>query len=224
MPDQPLSGGQLQRLGLARAVFGTPPIVVLDEPNSALDEAGEAALREAIRALKAAGSAVVLMTHRRAILDEMDKVLMLRQGAVVKYGARADVLAGLAPAATPTTAPATALPPAAVPEAISEAVSETVRIKLALAEPPVQAPPAAAEAPEEPAPARRSVSFLQAPADNSDTPPPPAVFFHRDSKARSLPQPLPDALAQRRSAGLARLAAATAAIAEARAKRESTTP
>lgn len=209
MPDQPLSGGQLQRLGLARAVFGTPPIVVLDEPNSALDEAGEMALREAIRALKAAGSAVVLMTHRRAILDEMDKVLMLRQGAVVKYGARADVLAGLAPAA--------ALPPEAVPVTVS------------IAEPPVQgpsvqAPPAAAETPEEAAPARRSVSFLQAPADNSDKAPPPAVFFHRDSKARSLPQPLPNALGQRRSAGLARLAAATAAIAEARAKREKTTP
>jgi ATP-binding cassette subfamily C protein len=213
MPDQPLSGGQLQRLGLARAVFGTPPIVVLDEPNSALDEAGEMALREAIRALKAAGSAVVLMTHRRAILDEMDKVLMLRQGAVVKYGARADVLAGLAPAA--------ALPPEAGPEA--------VRVRLAIAEPPVQepsvqAPPAAAETPEEAAPARRSVSFLQAPPDNSDKAPPPAVFFHRDSKARSLPQPLPNAPGQRRSAGLARLAAATAAIAEARAKREKTTP
>lgn len=202
LPGQPLSGGQLQRLGLARAVFGMPPVVVLDEPNSALDEAGEAALREAIRGLKAAGSAVVLMTHRRAILDEMDKVLMLRQGAVVKYGARADVLGAASSAA----------PPAVV----------------ALDAPPVQGPPTPEEAG---AGVLRSVSFLQTPADNSDKAPPPAVFFNRDSKARSLPVPLPDLKStgqsgrpQERPAGLTRLAAATAAIAEARAKREKTSP
>ena len=94
-PDQPLSGGQLQRIGLARAIFGQPPIVVLDEPNANLDEAGETALCETIRTLRAQGSTVILMTHRLGILQEMDQILILKQGVAVKCGPRDEVLSSL---------------------------------------------------------------------------------------------------------------------------------
>ena len=93
--DQPLSGGQLQRIGLARAVFGSPAIVVLDEPNSNLDETGENALRQTVRSLRAAGTTVILMTHRLPILQEMDQILMLRNGGVVRYGPADELLGGL---------------------------------------------------------------------------------------------------------------------------------
>jgi len=89
---QPLSGGQMQRLGLARAIFGNPRIVVLDEPNSNLDAHGDAALLSVIEGLKARGTTVVLMTHRSAILPVVDKLLVLTQGMVARYGARDEVL------------------------------------------------------------------------------------------------------------------------------------
>ena len=99
--NQPLSGGQLQRIGLARAVFGTPAIVVLDEPNSNLDETGETALHDMVRTLRAQGTTVIVMTHRLPILQEMDQTLMLRNGGVVRYGPTEEVLStlGILPAA-----------------------------------------------------------------------------------------------------------------------------
>ncbi|MDO9054458.1 MAG: type I secretion system permease/ATPase [Gallionella sp.] len=90
-----LSGGQKQRIGLARAVFGNPALVVLDEPNSNLDELGDAALVQAIKALKARGRTVVVVGHRPSTFDVMDKILVLREGALVAYGPRDDVLAAL---------------------------------------------------------------------------------------------------------------------------------
>lgn len=90
-----LSGGQKQRIGLARAVFGNPALVVLDEPNSNLDELGEAALVQAIRALKARGRTVVVVGHRPSTFDVMDKILVLREGTLAAYGPRDDVLAAL---------------------------------------------------------------------------------------------------------------------------------
>lgn len=99
-----LSGGQKQRIGLARAVFGTPALVVLDEPNSNLDEPGEAALVQAIRALKACGRTVVVIGHRPSTFDVMDKILVLREGALAAYGPREDVLAALRQPALLTTA------------------------------------------------------------------------------------------------------------------------
>jgi ATP-binding cassette subfamily C exporter for protease/lipase len=90
-----LSGGQRQRIGLARAVFGNPALVVLDEPNSNLDEPGEAALVQAIKALKARGRTVVVVGHRPSTFDVMDKILVLREGALAAYGPRDDVLAAL---------------------------------------------------------------------------------------------------------------------------------
>lgn len=94
-PDQALSGGQVQRLGLARAVYGRPRIVVLDEPNSNLDGAGEAALAEAIRALRADGTTVILMTHRTSALAEVNKIMLLANGTMMSFGERDEVLRGL---------------------------------------------------------------------------------------------------------------------------------
>lgn len=79
---QQLSGGQRQRVGLARAVFNMPRIVILDEPNSNLDSDGEAALLEAIKALKGTGVTVVLVTHKTNLLAISDRVLVVRDGAM----------------------------------------------------------------------------------------------------------------------------------------------
>ncbi len=90
-----LSGGQRQRIGLARAIYGAPSLVVLDEPNSNLDEAGEAALVVAINELKAKGVTVILITHRTSIISVVDKILVMQLGASVAFGPRDEVLAGL---------------------------------------------------------------------------------------------------------------------------------
>jgi len=92
---QSLSGGQRQRIGLARALYGKPRLVVLDEPNSNLDHAGEAALAEALAALKREGSTTIVVTHRPSILTGMDKILVLNNGAVERFGAREEVMASL---------------------------------------------------------------------------------------------------------------------------------
>ena len=90
-----LSGGQRQRVALARAIYGDPVLVVLDEPNSSLDETGEAALASAILELKARGTTFVIMTHRNSVLAVADKMLVLRDGAMQAFGPRDDVLAAM---------------------------------------------------------------------------------------------------------------------------------
>jgi len=87
-----LSAGQRQRLALARALYGNPKLVVLDEPNSNLDHAGEAALAEAVRQLRADRVTLVVISHRLPLLATMDKVMVLMQGSVKKYGTLAEVL------------------------------------------------------------------------------------------------------------------------------------
>lgn len=94
-----LSGGQRQRVALARALYGNPRLIVLDEPNSNLDKNGEDALLEAVRHMKADGVTVVVVTHRPSLLAAMDKVVLLRDGAVEKLGALADILAQARPPA-----------------------------------------------------------------------------------------------------------------------------
>ena len=90
-----LSGGQRQRIGLARALYGKPVFVVLDEPNSSLDEAGDVALANAIGELKKLGTTFVVMTHRSSILGVADKMLLLREGAQQGFGPRDEILAAL---------------------------------------------------------------------------------------------------------------------------------
>ncbi|WP_349371531.1 type I secretion system permease/ATPase [Salinarimonas sp.] len=87
----PLSGGQRQLIGLARAFFGSPSVVVLDEPNAHLDEAGEKALNAAVKQVKARGATIVIVTHRFGILDLCDKVAILRQGALTAYGTSEEI-------------------------------------------------------------------------------------------------------------------------------------
>ena len=94
-----LSGGQRQRVGLARAIYGDPVFVVLDEPNSSLDEAGDAALAAAVLELKARGTTFVVMTHRTSILSVADKMLVLQDGKAQAFGPRDEVLAALSKAA-----------------------------------------------------------------------------------------------------------------------------
>ncbi|MBE0454271.1 MAG: type I secretion system permease/ATPase [Roseovarius sp.] len=89
---RPLSGGQIQRLGLARAIYGAPRLIVLDEPNSNLDADGDDALAEAIRTMRARGCVVVVMAHRPSAIAAVNKVLLLHQGRMAKFGDKDEVL------------------------------------------------------------------------------------------------------------------------------------
>jgi ATP-binding cassette subfamily C exporter for protease/lipase len=93
-----LSGGQKQRLGLARAMYGDPALIVLDEPNSNLDEVGEQALVHAVFDLRQRGKTIVLITHRPSAIGATTKLLMMRDGSVQLFGPTKDVLAAIAEA------------------------------------------------------------------------------------------------------------------------------
>ena len=88
---QGLSGGQRQRIGLARALYGDPRIVILDEPNSNLDEEGESRLVQCLSRLKRMGTTIILVAHRPAVLAVVDDILVLEQGKLLFYGPREQV-------------------------------------------------------------------------------------------------------------------------------------
>ena len=87
-----LSGGQMQRIGLARALYGDPVLLILDEPNSNLDLEGSAALNAAIRSMKAEGKSVLIMAHRPAAIQECDLLLVLENGVRKGFGPRDQIL------------------------------------------------------------------------------------------------------------------------------------
>lgn len=132
----PLSGGQTQRLGLARAVFGLPPLVVLDEPNANLDIAGDNALARTIKALRQSGSTVIVMTHRPSALGVVNKLMVLEAGQIKTFGDKDEVLAE--PKATPAAASPAPTPPIPAPAADTPAKSGSV-----VSLPPQNAPKAA---------------------------------------------------------------------------------
>jgi ATP-binding cassette subfamily C exporter for protease/lipase len=103
-----LSGGQKQRIGLARALYDDPSLIVLDEPNSNLDDSGEQALLAAIQQLRQRGRTIVVVSHRTSILQVTTRLLLLRQGTVQAFGPTGTVLAELAKAAQPQLARAQA--------------------------------------------------------------------------------------------------------------------
>jgi ATP-binding cassette subfamily C protein EexD len=90
-----LSGGQRQRIGLARALYGSPRLIILDEPNSNLDDTGEQALAQAIMHMKDSGSTIFVITHRTSILSLLDRLMVMNAGGISMYGPRDQVMAEL---------------------------------------------------------------------------------------------------------------------------------
>ena len=87
-----LSAGQRQRIGLARALYGEPKLVVLDEPNANLDNEGEAALRQALVGLRKQGVSSIVIAHRPSVLSVVDKVMLLRDGRIEEFGTPQEVI------------------------------------------------------------------------------------------------------------------------------------
>jgi ATP-binding cassette subfamily C protein len=120
----PMSGGQKQRIALARAFFGEPSLVVLDEPNSNLDAAGEQALTDTLQRAKEQRVTVVVITQRPAVLNSMDKLLILRAGRVEAFGPPSEVLlrvvrpAGSRPPALPSAENASNQPGPGSPDGV----------------------------------------------------------------------------------------------------------
>lgn len=119
-----LSGGQKQRIGLARALYDDPSLLVLDEPNSNLDDVGEVALTQAVLKLRQAGKTVILISHRPNIIRVTNKLLMLRDGLVAAFGPTEDVLKAMAKAQQDAQANAQAN---AQPQPAASAIPQTVQ-------------------------------------------------------------------------------------------------
>ena len=90
-----LSAGQRQRVGIARVIYNNPRLIVLDEPNSNLDEQGERELVSALKKLKGSGSTIIIITHRTAILSITDKIMILKDGVISAFGEQSEVLKAL---------------------------------------------------------------------------------------------------------------------------------
>ena len=104
-----LSGGQKQRIALARAMYGNPPLLVLDEPNANLDESGEVALDVALQAARARGQTALIVSHRPIAIRNCNLMLVMHAGQVSIYGPRDQVLAKLAGAAQSASGNGTAV-------------------------------------------------------------------------------------------------------------------
>lgn len=104
--DFKLSGGQRQRIGLARALYGSPRLIVLDEPNANLDAEGEQSLIRAINAARNSGAIVVLIAHRPSVMQVVDKILVLREGRIVQFGPRSAIAGMITPAGLVEVEPA----------------------------------------------------------------------------------------------------------------------
>jgi PrtD family type I secretion system ABC transporter len=119
-----LSAGQRQRIGLARALYGSPFVVVMDEPNSNLDGEGEQALTAAIGAIKERGGIAIVVAHRPSALSAVDLVAVIQQGKMVAFGSKEEILGqgqgqGVRPAAANTQNPVAANTPRAIPQLVA---------------------------------------------------------------------------------------------------------
>ncbi len=124
-----LSGGQKQRIALARALYGDPALIVLDEPNSNLDDQGESALAETLRRLKARKRTVVIITHRMSTVSVADSILVLHEGTVKAHGPRDQILAAMRGAPPPGTNPTSA--PTAAPRGVPPAYQAAAGLPIA---------------------------------------------------------------------------------------------
>ena len=115
-----LSAGQRQRIGIARALYGEPRLIVLDEPNSNLDTDGDMALATTLAGLKRAGHTVVVVTHRNNVLSQADKILLMAEGQIAVYGDRDKVIATLQQAAARTPAAVVTQPSTVAPASLTE--------------------------------------------------------------------------------------------------------
>lgn len=112
-----LSGGQRQRIALARALYGTPPILILDEPNANLDEAGELALDRALAQAKASQQTVIIVSHRPAAIRHCDAIAIMQAGQILKYGPRDQVLGAINATAASAQKPAASAAATSLPGA-----------------------------------------------------------------------------------------------------------
>jgi ATP-binding cassette subfamily C protein len=100
-----LSAGQAQRIGLARALYGDPVLIALDEPNAHLDGDGETALMNALRAASERGACSVLVAHRTGLVNVANKIMVVREGRIEAFGPREQVMARIGPGPRPVPSP-----------------------------------------------------------------------------------------------------------------------
>ena len=134
-----LSGGQRQHVGLARALYGEPRLIVLDEPNASLDQEGERALMEAIRAMKQTGATILMAVHGAQLIRLADKVLLLGEGRQQAFGSPNDVMAHISQmvkkaaetssaAGAPNKGPVPTAPASVAPKPQGQAVSLSAKL------------------------------------------------------------------------------------------------
>lgn len=172
--EVPLSGGQIQRIGLARALYGQPRLLVLDEPNAHLDQAGEAALTRCLKDLRKDGVTVIVLAHRAGALAAIDRLMVMEEGRIVQDGPRDEILTLLG------RAPRQRVSAAVLPEGVTIRAGSGPARKLF----PVQALAAKTHDPEQ-QPANMPVRALRKAPTTEPVP----------GTTRSIPDPIPTAAA-----------------------------